>query len=245
MTKLIYLGCLSRSRYVETCDNALKLIQTIDPEFELIENPPCCGSLAHHVATKEELLNHARFVNKWFEENHVYELVTICAGCYNYLSQKYPPLLGSEFKVKTKHLLQFLCEDENLSKLNLKYEGKRLIVNYHDGCHLRNAVPPIIEEPRKIINSIKNIELKEMENNSLNSICCGAGGGVYSIYKENSDINSKVIFDQMRRSKALLTPCPFCYTAFKRVREENNVKIPVIKFEDFIINIMNGVDPIS
>jgi len=132
-----------------------------------------------------------------------------------------------------------------LKKLNLKYSGKKLAVHYHDGCHMRNAIIPIIEEPRAILNSIENIEISEMENNKMNSICCGAGGGVYSIFKENSDYNAKTIFDQMRKGKALLTACPFCYTALQRIREENNIKKPVIKFEDFIIKLMNGEDPLN
>jgi Fe-S oxidoreductase len=129
-------------------------------------------------------------------------------------------------------------------KLNLNYSNKKIKVSYHDACHLRNAVKPIIDEPRAILNSIENIELFEMENNRTNSICCGAGGGAYSIFKENSDYNSKLIFEQSKRAKALITACPFCYTALKRIREENNIKSPVIKFEDFIMKLIEGVDPI-
>ncbi|GAH00580.1 unnamed protein product, partial [marine sediment metagenome] len=167
-----------------------------------------------------------------------------CAGCYNYLTKYYKQYLGSDFNIEVKHLLQFMAIPKNLKKLSLKHSGKKLAVNYHDACHLRNAIPPIIEEPREIINSIENIELFEMENTKINSICCGAGGGVYATFKENSDYNTKTIFNQMRKGKALLTACPFCYTAFKRIHEENNIKKPVIKFEDFIIKIMNQEDPL-
>jgi Fe-S oxidoreductase len=171
--------------------------------------------------------------------------VTICAGCYNYLTKYYPLFLDSDFAVEVQHLLQFLSKPENLAKLNLKYGDKKIKVSYHDACHLRNAVNPIIEEPRAIFNSIENVELFEMENNKTNSICCGAGGGVYSIFKENSDYNSQLIFEQSKRAKVLLTACPFCYTALKRLREENNIKNPVIKVEDFIVKLLEGVDPIN
>jgi Fe-S oxidoreductase len=245
MTKLIYLGCLSSSKYKETCENAVKIIKFLDDEYTVLEDVPCCGSLSFHISSDAELKNHVKFVNDWFKANDVTDLVTICAGCYGYLSRYYMQYLGPDFNVKIKHLLQFIAIPENLKKLNLKYSGKKLAVHYHDSCHLRNAIVPIIEEPRAIINSIENIEISEMENNKINSICCGAGGGVYSIFKENSDYNAKTIFDQMRKGKALLTACPFCYTALQRIREENNVKKPVIKFEDFIIKLMNGEDPIN
>ena len=245
MRKLIYLGCLSSSKYKETCENGIKIIKFLDDEYEILDDVPCCGALSYHIANDEELKNHVEFVNNWFKSNDVSKIVTICAGCYNYLTRYYKQYLGSDFNVEVKHLLQFMAIPENLKKLNLKHAGKKLTVNYHDACHLRNAIPPIIEEPREIINSIENIELFEMENTKINSICCGAGGGVYAIFKENSDYNAKTIFNQMRKGKALLTACPFCYTALQRIRKENNIKKPVIKFEDFIIKIMNQEDPLT
>ena len=246
MTKLIYFGCLSNSRYKSTCENAAKIIKFLDNEYQVVDDPPCCGSLAHQVAIKEDIENHVKLVNDWFKSNDITELITICAGCYSYLTRYYPQYLGSDFKVKVLHLLQFLDTPENLKKLDLKYIGKKLSVYYHDACHLRNAEVPIIKEARNILNSIEGpIQLKEMENNRMNSLCCGAGGGVYSIFKENSDYSSKIIFDQMRMSKGLITACPFCYTALKRIQEENKIKTPVIKFEDFILKLMDGVDPVS
>ena len=242
MKKLIYLGCLSNSKYKNTSANAVKIIKLIDPDYTVLDDAPCCGALSYHIGTDIELKDHVEIVNDWFKDNDVSEIVTTCAGCYNYLTKYYAQFLGNEFKIKVKHFLQFLAEPENLSKLELKYSGKKLKVSYHDACHLRNAEVPIMDEPRQILNSIDNIELKEMENNRENSICCGAGGGVYSIFKENSDYNSKLIFNQLNRGKILLTACPFCFTALTRIREEHQIKKPVVKFEDFILNIMEGVD---
>ncbi|MFX1375342.1 MAG: (Fe-S)-binding protein [Promethearchaeota archaeon] len=243
MSKLIYLGCLSSRLYDSTCKNAVKIIQFLDSEYQIIEDPPCCGSLAFHITSDEDMKNHVEIVNNWFNTNNITELVTICAGCYSYFTRYYKEFLGSEFKVKIQHFMQFLAKPQNLNKLNLKMSGKSLQINYHDACHLRNSSVPIIEEPRKILNSIDNIELVEMDFNKTKSICCGAGGGVYSIFKETSDYNAKLIFDNMKKSKALLTACPFCYTALNRIKEENNIKKSVIKFEDFIVKLMEGSDP--
>ena len=244
MTKLIFLGCLSKTKYQETCKNAIKIIKTLDSDYEILEDVPCCGALAYHIGSNNELKTHVESVNDWFKSNNISEIITICAGCYNYLTKYYPQFLGNNFQIEVKHLLQFMVQQENLAKLNLKNLGKSMKVSYHDACHLRNAIIPIIDEPRKILESIENVELKEMDNIKTNSICCGAGGGVYSTFKENSDYNSKLIFDQLKRGKALLTACPFCYTALNRVRDENLIKKPVIKFEDFIVKIMEGVDPL-
>jgi len=245
MTKLIYLGCLSQKNYEPTCKNAIKIIKFLDDGYKVLDDTPCCGSLAFNISSDEELKTHVQYVNNWFKENDITELVTICAGCYSYLTKYYKEFLGPDFNVEIKHLLQFIAEPRNLEKLDLQYSGEKLNINYHDACHLRNASKPIIEEPRIILKSIKNVNFNEMDYNKTNSICCGAGGGVYSIFKENSDFNAKVIFDNMKKGKVLLTACPFCYTALKRIKEENNIKKSIIKFEDFIANLMEGVDPIN
>ena len=246
MTKLIFLGCLSNAKFKDTCENAIKIVKKLDDDYTVIEDAPCCGALSFHVSNDEELKNHVEFVYDWLKENNITDIVTICAGCYNYLTKYYPKFIP-DFNINVKHTLQFILENENLAKLNLKTPEKKIAVNYHDPCHLKNALKPILEEPRKILNSIENIEFKEMENYGKLSVCCGAGGGVYSIFKQNAEYNSEYIFKQMRRSKALLTSCPFCYVAFKAVENDPNLKIrtPVIKFEDFIYKLMIGEDPIK
>jgi len=55
MSKLIYLGCLSNRLYESTCKNAIKIIQFLDNEYQLIEDPPCCGSLAFNITPDENL----------------------------------------------------------------------------------------------------------------------------------------------------------------------------------------------
>ena len=249
MKKIIYLGCLSKKYYESTCENAIKIINMLDSEYQDFDDVPCCGSLSYHITSDDALKEHAEFVNNWFKENNITELITICAGCYRYFTHYYPKYLGSDFNVKVQHLLQFMSQPENLKKLNLKYEGQKLVITYHDPCHLISSSPKITDEPRSILNSIDgNIILKDLEYANDISICCGAGGGVYSSFKGNSDYNSKLIFQQAKkaRAKVLLTPCPFCYTSLMRIKKENErIRIPVIKFEDFISRLIEGVDPIE
>ena len=139
--KLIYLGCLSKKTYKDTCKNAIKIIKFLDSEYQDIDDVPCCGSLSYHVTSEKDLKEHVQFVNDWFKENRVTELITICAGCYSYLTNYYPKYLGSDFNVKVQHLLQFMNQPENLEKLNLKYEGKKLNLSSHpDGMMIGPAL---------------------------------------------------------------------------------------------------------
>lgn len=246
--KLIYLGCLSRSKYQRTCDNAIKVIKLLDDEYKILEDPPCCGALVYHITKDRELEEHVKYVNDWFKSHDVTEIITICAGCYNYLTRYYNQYIP-DFSVKILHTLQFIAQPENLEKLNLKFDGKKLRIAYHDPCHLKNAIDPVLDEARTVLGNIDNIELRELENKGPLSVCCGAGGGVFALFKENSDYSSALIFNQAKkqRANALITSCPFCYTALKRIQEikENKINIPVIKFEDFVSKIVEGVDPLT
>lgn len=238
--KLLYMGCLSRANFPEMCENAKRIVNFLDSEFEVLNKVPCCGSLLHNTSTSQDQSNYMSEVYEWFKTNNISEMVTICAGCYNYLTRYYPEQF-SEFNIKIQHLIQFISEPQNLEKMNLEYTGKKLTITYHDACHLRNARKPIIEEPRHILSSIKGIKYKEMDNNREESFCCGSGGGVYSSFKENSDYNSRLILDQAKRAKLLLTACPFCYTALQRVNEQyKRSRTTVMKFEDFIVKLMEG-----
>jgi len=247
MTKLLYLGCLTKEKYQETSNNALKLIQKVDHDYKIIDDAPCCGSLLFHTSSDEELKNHVQDTYNWFKSNEVSDIVTICAGCYNYLVSEYPKYIP-DFNINVKHLVQFVNQKENLDALNLKYNGKKLIIAYHDPCHLKNASIEVIEEPRNLLKAIEgNIVLKELEVNRKSSVCCGAGGGVYSSFKENADTNARLIFEHARkaRAKLLLTPCPFCYTALKEIKEKDEkIRTTLMKFEDFLTKIVEGVEQI-
>ena len=109
MTKLIYLGCLSSTRYQETCKNAIKVIKFLDPSYTVLDDVPCCGALSYHIGSDIELKDHVEYVNNWFELNDISEIVTICAGCYNYLTEYYAQFSGQNFNVKVTHFVQFLA----------------------------------------------------------------------------------------------------------------------------------------
>lgn len=247
MTKLIFLGCLSETKYKETCESAKKVISMIDSEYKVIENAPCCGSLLFHTASEEEIKNHAQSVSDWMKSNEVTDLVTICAGCYNYLVSEYPKYI-TDFNIKVQHIVQYINQKENLALLNLNYKGKKIVIAYHDPCHLKNASIEVIDEPRNLLKAIKGkIEVKELELNRKASVCCGAGGGVFSSFKENADANAWLIFEHARkaRAKILITPCPFCYTALKKIKEEDDkIRTTLMKFEDFLMKIIEGAEEI-
>jgi heterodisulfide reductase subunit D len=125
-------------------------------------------------------------------------------------------------------------------KPNKELKGK--VVTYHDPCHTgrhfaidmeqeiikesknlmfdMRKIDKIIEQwfeiPRVILRKLEadvGIKFKEMYRIKLNSMCCGAGGGVRAGYPDFSIRTSSLRCDEANAIGAdfLTTECPFCW----------------------------------
>jgi heterodisulfide reductase subunit D len=125
-------------------------------------------------------------------------------------------------------------------KPNKELKGK--VVTYHDPCHtgrhfaidmeqemIKNSenlmfdmrkINQVIEQwfeiPRVILRKLQEdvgIKFKEMYRIKLNSMCCGAGGGVRAGYPDFSLRTSSLRCDEANAIGAdiLTTECPFCW----------------------------------
>ena len=135
---------------------------------------------------------------------------------------------------------KLITEGKIKFKPNKELKGK--VITYHDPCHTgrhfaidmeqqmikesknlmfdKRKIDQRIEEwfdvPRVILRQLeKDVGLKftEMYRIKLNSMCCGAGGGVRAGYPDFSLRTASLRCDEANAVKAdfLLTECPFCW----------------------------------
>ncbi len=112
--------------------------------------------------------------------------------------------------VEAIHMTQFLAEQLDAGKIKWEKSFNKT-VTYHDPCHLGRHVG-VFEEPRKVLKSMPDLELVEMERNRNEQRCCGAGGGVKAGLP---DLALNVAKDRVNDAKAtgadvLISACPFC-----------------------------------
>jgi Fe-S oxidoreductase len=233
-------GCLTNNKLPQIVQDTKLLFSNLGLDIQYFDKNevPCCGSICYHgyieIAKKTAIQ-----LKDFLEKNQVTELITGCAGCYYYLTTEFEKqgiLLNG---IKIQHITQKVHEIVKSKQLKLKYTAdKKLVITYHDPCHLRNAKTPVLEEPREILNSIENITFKELSRNKMNSQCCGAGAGIYASIPEISNYNAQLIIDNARSrlAKVLVTPCSFCFYNLTRI----DTKIKIMKFESFIKTILEG-----
>lgn len=140
------------------------------------------------------------------------EIVTACPHCYNTLKNEYPQFGGRFEVIHHTTLLERLIEEQKIP-LDLP-KGKKnglTYVTYHDSCYL-GRYNDLFDPPRRILASLRDIHLVEMERHRERSFCCGGGGcHMWMEEKAGRRINEmRVEMAQRTGADVLATACPLC-----------------------------------
>ncbi|MGQ9587266.1 MAG: (Fe-S)-binding protein [Thermoplasmata archaeon] len=206
---LFYVGCtFALDRTLQDSPRALaRIMQRAGEDFGmLLEDEVCCGSTVKRIG-HTDLFERLRKENeRRIRDAGVKRIVTQCAGCYKTLKQDYPGL-AKDFEIM--HSTEYLARLVESGKLRPDAPG--LKVTYHDPCHLGRHTE-VYDPPRRILRSIKGLQLIEMENSREMSRCCGGGAGVKTAYPEISQkaATRRVIEAEATGAGLLVTACPFC-----------------------------------
>jgi len=184
---------------------------------------------------------------RMFKKNKVGMIVTSSPHSYNAIKNEYPEY-GGEFNVI--HISEFILEliEEGKIKLTkeLNYE-----VTFHDPCYL-GRYNGVYEAPRKVIESIPGVKLREMPNHGQFSYCCGGGGGgmfretpewVETRISERRVMEAKETFQDVESAvkKVLITSCPFCTSMLTDATKTQQIEeeIEVIDLIELVLEAMS------
>ncbi|MFX1310602.1 MAG: (Fe-S)-binding protein [Promethearchaeota archaeon] len=238
-----YVGCTASYRQVEVAIATAKLFEQLGMNFTLVADEVCCGSPFFRIGavdTAQELMkkNLEAFKNVekvYFSCAGCYRTFTI--DYPKWMDEdKLPFTTQHAFELVAK-----LIQDGKIKfKPNKELKGK--VVTYHDPCHtgrhfavdmeqemikdsknlffdnrkIKQKIDEWFEIPRVILKKLEEdvgIVFKEMYRIKLNSMCCGAGGGVRAGYPEFSIRTASLRCDEANAVGAdiLTTECPFCW----------------------------------
>ena len=175
----------------------------------------CCGESIRKAGEEELFKRLARENIKTFIDHGVQKILVSSPHCYHTFKNEYP-----EFRVNFEvvHITQFLFELLQSGRLALNKEyGKK--VAYHDPCYLGRH-NGIFDEPREALKKIPGLELLELPESRVDSLCCGGGGGRIWMETPKGERFSELRLAQALEvgAEVLVTACPYCITMFEDSR---------------------------
>lgn len=170
----------------------------------------------------------------------VKKIITQCPHCFNTLKNEYPQYGGNYEVVHHSEFLEHLIDSGQLDMRSASLEDR---IVYHDSCYLGRH-NDVYMAPRKVVGSIKGLQIVEMPRNGTKGMCCGAGGA--RMWMEET-IGTKV--NDERAAEAIstgasrvATACPFCYIMLDdgvkgAGKEEHEVKVA-----DISIHLLDALE---
>ncbi|MEM3618053.1 MAG: succinate dehydrogenase iron-sulfur subunit [Candidatus Bathyarchaeia archaeon] len=187
----------------------------------------CCGDHILRMGEKGLFEMLAEHNVTMFQKFNADSIVTLSPHCYNTFKNDKP---YKDLPLNIQHYTQFLVEALEKGKLK-PTKPYNMRVAYHDPCFLgkRNQ---IYEEPRRILQSIKGLELIEMKRAREASFCCGGGAG--RVWTEEAEPEKRPCVNRVKEvlelgAEVVAVACPFCVTtledAIKVLEAEDKIAV--------------------
>ena len=157
-----------------------------------------------------------------------------------HVEERVPATRGNYEVIHHTQLLESLIEGGKLDVSQATLDER---ITYHDSCYLGRH-NDVYLAPRKVVGSIKGIEVVEMPRNGTTGMCCGAGGA--RMWMEES-IGTKVNDERAREAistgaSRVATACPFCYIMLDDGVKAAGVEETEVKVADIAIHLLDAIE---
>jgi heterodisulfide reductase subunit D len=211
---LYFVGCTSSYREKEIAQKTAETLNELGVEFAVASDEWCCGSPLLRTGQVDAAKQHAMHNVELIQAMGVKTVITSCAGCYHTLKADYPAKFKLYPRFRVQHVTEYLekiLKEKGRIEIKGEESTEKTKVTYHDPCHLGRR-SKVYDAPRSIIKSLPGLELIEMKRSRVNSLCCGAGGGVKSAFPDWSlEMARSRVREAVETGADILTSaCPFC-----------------------------------
>src|SRR4029079_14991465 len=116
-------------------------------------------------------------------------------------------------------------------------------VTYHDSCYLGRH-NDVYLAPRKVIGSLKGIDIVEAPRSGNKGMCCGAGGArmwmeEHTGKKVNTERSQELLATGATR---IATACPFCYIMIDDGVKEQGVEEDEVFVADISMHLVDALE---
>jgi Fe-S oxidoreductase len=147
----------------------------------------------------------------------VKKIVTNCPHCFNCIKNEYAPLGGNYEVMHASELVSRLIAEGRIRMETPITET----ITFHDPCYL-GRYNGVYDAPRRILDAIPGLELRELPRSRERGLCCGAGGGrMWMEEKLGARINQTRMKEIAEAgTDSVGVSCPFCMVMIGNAKEE-------------------------
>jgi len=213
---LLFCGCEARESQTATIVAMGKLFNHAGIKFQVLSAEPCCGWPLYQLGDLEGAREFSVRTADEVRASGASTVAVLDSDCYRMLSTRNARFGGDLKGIKIIPVMDLLAEwiESGRVKITKTISDP---TTYHDPCVLARYCEDI-DSPRKILSSILDGELKEMDTNRKMANCCGAGG---MLPVHRPDLSHEVALLRLGEARAtgasiLVTGCPRCDGHFAR-----------------------------
>lgn len=211
---LLYVGCSVAydARLQKVARSVVAILRAANVDFGVLEDEPCCGESVLALGNEGYLAEIVESNSEQFREAGVTELVAISPHCFDMFDSHH-----GDAGFRSRHYTQLLAELLDEGRLSLGTAGADPIaVTFQDPCFLGRG-RGLYEPPRQLLAAVDGVELREMEDNREQALCCGGGGG--RMWME-TPADERFAVRRARDALAtgaevLVTACPACLSCLE------------------------------
>jgi len=206
-------------------------LRTLGVDFASIYPELYSGALIYELGFVEEFKKHAEKLTARLTETGARRIITLSPHSAEILLQVYPRMIDS-FDFEVKPYVAIVAEA--LERTNIKLElPVALSATIHDPC-LQVRALKMVEEPRVVLQSVKNLNIVEASYSKEMTYCCGAP--IETTFPELAELIACNRIEQLGSTGAevVVTMCPFCYSSLKKAAALTKTKMQIVDFIEII-----------
>lgn len=187
----LFITCLVDQMFPDVGEAMVATLRRLGVQISFNEAQTCCGQVAFNTGYRPEARAMAEHFISVFESDRADFIVAPSGSCTAMVRNFYGELFQgpaddewrdrlARVKPRLREFSEFVVNELGVDDVGASFAHR---VTYHDACHLLRELG-ISEQPRRLIRSVRNLELIELE---AADACCGFGGTFSVKYAEISN----------------------------------------------------------